>query len=342
MFLPRWERRTLPEWSRAVTGLLAWLVLLSMSGILVGVLRPVIKLFTEPTTETGWELAFIALGSSLVFKYASANPELFDFPHMKFFIRSALAFESPRLKKENIFEELDSHTVRRIYRETTGRNLKASDIKVEDDPVLRKIASEALHDAESRASDGKRQKAFKEDNVIRSDQRHMKKMLETPPQSPHLKAELRQLSQGQRVSITDSWKINSLRKAPHELYRAVTECTIDAPHQRMMLTIVTDTITRKHLATPSLLLRAKQDLYDFFQIVHQQDWMQPYLKFVKIIECICSEPFDDPFTGLKTVPLMKVEITTDVLLQYRNRFYNAAELATTFLSPSSEQEQNTA
>jgi hypothetical protein len=302
-FYPAWDRRQLPQWSRVVTGLLAWATVISFGGMLVGAADPVVELFSAPNFGTAFKLIIIALSVQAVLRYSSANPEFFDFSRMKFFITRALQFESPLMKKENIFEELDKHEIKRVYRETTGKELKAEVSKREE-----------------------------KNKTVRTNEEAVKKMSAQPPQSPHLKVELQQLTQGTVVDITDSWKINSLRKAPHAFYAAVTEATIDPTEKRLTIAMVTDKITQKHLQPHPALLHVKQELYDFFQLLHQQDWMQPYLKFVKKIECTCSELMDDPFAGPQLTPLLQAEITTDELLQYRNRFFHAGELRMTLLT----------
>lgn len=322
-FYTAWEKRRLPKWSRAVTGLLAWAIVISFGGILYS--------FFELFAAFDMGLIFVALGATAFWKYTTANPELFDFPHMKFFIKRALEFESPLLKKENIFEELDKHEVRRVYRETTGKELT---VKVDDDPLLRKMARESLEETEDRLSKAKRESRFEKDKTVGANKRLIEQMLKTPIKSPHLRSELQQLSKGTVVNITDSWKLNSLSRSSHELYGKVSEAIVHPKEKQLSLTIIADTITQQHMQSPPRLLLVKQEIYDFFQHVNQQDWMKPYFAFVATIECICSELIDDPFAGPKITELLKAEITTDELKQYQNRFYNAGELRITILSSS--------
>ncbi|HWP81359.1 MAG TPA: hypothetical protein VNN76_01765 [Bacteroidota bacterium] len=135
-FYRAWSKSALPAWSRPVTGLLAWGVLLSFAGIVVGVADPIADLLTNPNEAAAYKIAGLAIVISAVWKYVVDNPEVLDFAHMKPFIREALAFRNLRLRRVNIFEELDKHEVRRIYRETTGKELH---LKAEDDPFLRKM-----------------------------------------------------------------------------------------------------------------------------------------------------------------------------------------------------------
>jgi hypothetical protein len=248
-------------------------------------------LFTNPNEAAAYKLIGLALVFSVFWKYSAANPELLDLDHMQPFIRESLLFKDPMLKRDNIFEELDKHEVRRVYRETTGKPLAFT---LDDDPMFRKIARERIEDAEIRINEKKRQKYSGEDKRTTVDPEAIK-TLGMPPRSPHLQIELEQLDRGDRVDITDSWKLNSLRRSSHDFYAKVRQAILDPQAYTLIVTIGSEGFTQNLLNSHALFLRLKQDLYDFFRGVHEEAWMEPYLRFVRSYECVCEELVDDPF-----------------------------------------------
>ncbi len=122
-----WEKRKLPGWSKYFLGVLAWGALLSSLGVLWGLLQPLILLLTAPNMGIAFYLVGEAMAVGMIAKYANANPELFDFPSMKAFLKDSLAFASPARSWMLLSEEVDKHEVRRVYKEVTGNDLPGED-----------------------------------------------------------------------------------------------------------------------------------------------------------------------------------------------------------------------
>lgn len=311
-----WEKNQLPSWSRPILGMFAWGVVLSFGGILVGLTEPIYVLFTEPNMGGGFLLVAIALGISAVAKYAVANPEFFDFPAMKPFLKDSLAFSDPARKRANLFEELDRHEVRRVYKEVTGNDLPGDDM-VYDRQLKRKLDASTGRD-------------WREDGVVRQSE-EVRKVLVQPIASPHLHVELQELGKGKTTDLIDSWRINTLKKAPHDFFPMIAAAEIALPDRRLHFRIESEQFTRRRAMEATALYRLKQDLYEFLQAANQVSWMEPYLKFVDVIECTCVQLEVDAFSGIARTPLLEVEITRRELNAQADKFFNAGELKTTIL-----------
>ncbi len=315
-----WEKQTLPPWSRFFLGFLAWGALISFLGIAAGAIFLVYLVMVQG--DFGSILAFIglSLGVGLIAKYANANPELFDYPSMKPFLKDSLAFVDPTRNREDVFDNLDRHEIRRVYREVTGNELSLED---ERSPAELKKMLEA--------SSGR---AWNEDRTVRP-RKELKQELAQPIASPHLHLELQQIEKGEAADFTDSWKINTLKKSLHEFFGMVTAASI-LPGRRLRLQIEGERFRKEQVQDTKSLYRLKQDLYEFLHAVHEVAWMKPYLGHADVIECTCVQLEVDAFSGVGRTPLLTVEITRAELFAHVNRYFNAGELKTTILvSPAS-------
>lgn len=307
-----WEQRKLPHWSKVFLGLLAWGALLSFFGILWGVAQPIIQLFTSPTMGLAFELVGLALGAAVIAKYANANPEFFDFPSMKPFLKDSLAFVNPALRWDNVFEDLDKHEVRRIYKEVSGRELQ------EGDEQLKRQVDAALPTA------------FSRDTRVPAP-KGVDALLAQLITSPHLQSELGQLRAGKVADISDSWKINRLKKSSHAYFSLVEKVAVDPAASILDLQLQSELFTEERVKDPVLLYRLKQDVYDFLQAVHQQDWVQPYVGGIKTFRCTCSHYEDEAFIGPRTHRVCSFEMPRAELKAREQSYYNAGEMKTEIL-----------
>ncbi len=316
-FKPQWEKGRLGRAMRFPLGVLAWIVVLSLAGIVAGLAQLVIQLFTSPNMGLGFLIGGLALAISALWSYSSANPELFDVPHMKPFIKESLAFDDPSRRRNEVFHDLEKHEIQRVYKEVTGKDPLAD--HGETDRRLGKTLKSVTG------------REFREDGRAGMDQREVEKLLAQPVESPALAEELRQLEQGSIVDIADSWKINSMKHSSHDWYAFVAAVRLDPREKTLNLDLHSESFRQGQLLDNALLYRLKQDLYDFLQAVYQQEWMKPYLKYTSIITCCCCNLSVDAFEGKTIVPLLRVEITLAELKQNANRFFNAGEMRSELL-----------
>lgn len=316
-FKTQWEKGKLARPMRFPLGVLAWVVVLSFGAVAYGLAQPVIELFVSPSNGVAFQIVGYALAVTVLWKYSAGNPELFDFPHMKLFIKESLAFDDPSRRRNEVFQDLEKHEIQRVYREVTGRDPLAD--HGETDRRLGKTLKSVTG------------REFREDGRARMDQREVGKLLAQPVESPALAEELRQLEQGSIVDIADSWKINSMKCPPHDWHKFVSEARIDPKKRILGLDLRSETFQQSRLMGNEDLYRFKQDLYDFFQALYQQDWMKPYLKYASVITCRCCNLSVDAFEGQTIVPLLQVEISLDLLQGYSNKFFNVGEMRSELL-----------
>jgi len=311
-----WEQRKLPSWSRFVLGIFAWGALLSSLGVLWGLAQPMIGLFTKPSMGLGYLIIGLALCVGMIAKYANANPELFDFQSMKPFLKDSLFFVSPSLRWNNIFEDLDKHNVRKVYRETSGKELPEEDDKY-DRQLQQKLEGTKLN-------------AFSRDRRVAAP-KWAKDLVAQTIASPHLKTELEQLQQGATVDISDSWKINSLKRSPHDYFKLVSTAIVDPSTMVLDLHLQSEEFAPDRAKDPVKLFQLKQQVYELFQAIHQEKWVQPYLNGIETFRCTCAHYEDEAFVGPRTHPVCRFEISRTELKAHEQTYFNAGEMKTEVL-----------
>lgn len=316
-FKTQWEKGTLARAMRFPLGVLAWIILLSFGAVAYGLATPVVDLFVHPTMGTAFLMMGLALAVTAVWKYSADNPELFDFPHMKPFIKESLSFDDPSRRRNEVFEELEKHEIQRVYREVTGKDPLAD--HGETDRQLGKTLKSVTG------------REFREDGRATVDEKEIARLLAQPVEAPALKEELNQLQQGRVIDVMDSWKINAAKHSSHDWFALVAAARLDPQEKTLSLDLHSEGFSQGQLLDNALLYRSKQDLYDFLQAVYQQDWMKPYLKHASRITCRCCHRSVDAFEGTSVVPLLRVQITIAELKLHANRFFNAGELRSELL-----------
>jgi hypothetical protein len=307
-----WEKRQLPAWSKHFTGIFAWGVLVAFIGILWGLVQPIIDLFTAPSMGIGIQLCAYTFIVSILLKYAHANPELFEVAAMLPFLRDALVFSNPGRSRMLLAEEMEKHKVRQIYKDTTGK-----DLRIEGDQWDASLKKKLLA--------VKKNEAYAQDTRVAPSKESLS-VLQQPIQSILAKEELKQLRHGILVDISDTWQLNRLKKASHHYFHMVKKVTVDPVSRQVTIVLESEQFTDARIQDPASLYRLKQDLYDFLQGVHQQDWVQPYLQFATTISCTCCHVEDLVFGDILVHPVCCVEISRDVLKANENIPYDAGKL----------------
>ena len=310
-----WEKRKLPAWSRYFLGLLAWGTLLGFLGFCGSVLYLLYLVVRGGDTGAIFVLIILLLSTGLLAKYAGANPELFDYEAMKPFLKDSLAFADPARKMDNIFIDLDRHEVHKVYREVTGKDLQMTD---ETDGFLGKKLKSTM------------KTSFAGDTRILASSESLN-ALNQPIFSPHLASEVKQAGKGIMTDVTDSWKINALKKKNHDWFDCLTQVLVIPEERLLHISLESEMFTVNRLRKPELLYRFKQDIYEFLLAVSELPWTEPYRKFVEHIKCTCTGVEIDAFKGRQVQRLLEVEIGLNELASHAEGFFNAGELKTTIL-----------
>lgn len=306
-----WEQRKLPSWSRYPLGVFAWGTFLGFAGIVVGVVMMIIHIFMDPGFSSGFAMIAFALGVGAIAKFANGNPELFDYQAMIPFLKDSLAFVDPTRRWTNIFEELDKHEVRKVYKEIEGKELLEQDVLY--DEKLKQMLGEA------------KPGAFSSDTRVKSP-KEAEQLLAQPVASPHLKLELEQLREGQTVDVSDSWKINRLKRSSHDYFKLVEKVIVDPAEKSISIFLQSETFTLEQAKDLVTFFRMKQDVYDFLQAVHQREWVQPYLAGIETFICTCSHYEDEAFVGPRVHPVCSFEISRAELKAHEHSYFNAGEM----------------
>ena len=313
-----WERHQLPHWSKYPLGILAWGILISFCGILWGLVQPIIVLFTAPAMGIAIQVCGYVFAITILLKLINANPEVFDFASMKPFLKNSLIFADPAIRRMMIADELDKHNIRRIYKETTGKDLPEYDERNEQE-LQKKLAAV------------KRDESFSKDKRVHSS-KDVLVILQKPIESLHTKEELRLLQEGSKVDISDTWFLNRQKKSSHQYFHLAKKVTIDPAAGRIEFVLESKHFTDEKVRERESLYRLKQNLYEFIQAVNQQDWMQSYLHFVSIISCTCCYIEDEAFGSPEVHPICRVELSRDQLKTNENKFYDTWQIKVEVLS----------
>jgi hypothetical protein len=306
-----WEKQLLPKWSKYFLGVFAWAALAGLIGIVWGLLQPVIELFTAPTYGVAIILVGYAFCIMIVTKLTQGNPEVFDIASMWPFLKASLAFSNPARTRMLLSEELEKNKVKQIYKEATGKELKTNNYDLELKKKLMAVKKDVL---------------WAQDKRVKSSQELLAE-LKKPIQSIHASEELKQLQGGSSVDITDTWILNRQKKSSHPFFHLVKHVTVDPSSAKIIFVLESEQFTDEKVRDQATLYRLKQDLYEFLQGVHQQDWVQPYLPYVSLISCECCYVEDLLFSGIKVHPVCRVEMSRAQLKAYENMPYDVSKMS---------------
>ena len=307
-----WEKQRLPGWSKYILGILAWSALTAFMGILWEVLQPVLELFTEPNYGTAITLMGYAFGATIILKVSQGNPEVFDIASMVPFLKESLTFSNPARSRVLLSVEIEKNKVKQIYKEATGKELK-TDRDAYDQELKKKLQTV------------KKNELWLQDKRVPSP-KDVQATLKKPIRSIHGSEELKQLQEGSSVDISDSWILNRQKKSSHPFFHLVKHAIVDPSSAKISFVLESDRFTDAKVRNPAALYRLKQDLYDFLQAVHQQDWVEPYLQFVTSVSCECCCSEDLIFAGANVHPVCRVEMTCAQLNTNKNVPYDVTKM----------------
>ncbi len=252
----------------------------------------------SPVMRQGWEFCIIVLMFAAVAKLLVTFPEILDFSHVKPFLTESLMFSNYARKHDDIFEELDKHQVREIYEEVTGQPFPKFEVKKKEIPHT--DPDRAMKELEQLRAQGIR--------------------------SVHLQTELASLKAGQIVDITDSWKLNCLKRKPHPLCDQISDVKIDSVQKALSFRIDYPEISLERLRDSVFIFQLKQDLYDALQAIDTEEWMKPYAPFYERMKLSCFATEVDDFGNWHPYRFMNLEIEVAELRKRVGKFFNVGEL----------------
>lgn len=279
-----------------LAGILSWAAVFVVLGWAGAGIYLVLDIFTSRHVDNLWTLMLMGMltGGFLQLKETIDSASVFQL------VKKALWFQRYGHQKIDLKAELSKAKVKQVYKEVTGKTL--ADPKKEWKPM----------DAATRS------RLLQELDVLRRRQ----------IVSPHVEAEVKRLQDGQPVNLSDSWKINTLRRAGHELYEKVFEVKLDPLRLLLRANIQFSSLERKDLQDQRRLFRLKQDLYDFLQAMRVEGWMQPYAPYFDRIELSAHLTEESGFGEPLSFSFLRLEIAVGELSKFEGKFFNAADLHT--------------
>ena len=313
LMMQLWEKGWLPAWFTPIGAITAWATVLSLAGPAWAVIDIFIGLVTADSYVNAFgplmELFGISLIVGLGGKLALGSPEILDYDHVKPFIMDSMQFRGYERRRDDIFEELDKHTIKKVFQETTGKEFpKGMEKKIK--PIPHMEPEEALKELE--------------------------RVRAIPLRSVHLQDQLGQLKAGEVADISDSFKLNAVKRKTHDFYELASEMKI-APQQKLLsFKIIFPLVTAQTTFDADRIYRLKQGIYDLFQALRSEDWLKPYAESFSNLKVVCYRTDTDTF-GLPTEqPFFSVEIALSELTQREGKLFVATDLdkiATVTFSP---------
>jgi|GEM_PF-3842125 len=280
-----------------IGGIAAWSIVIMLATGLVELVQFSVNLFTAPAREVAADLmegafAFIGglFGVIMVFRLT----QIVDtFYFREFFIHS-LAFRAYEIKRDDVFAELEQHVINQVRRETSDTP-EAADImrgqkikKPHPGPLRKELAQQKPR----------------------------------PVQSIHLEDEVRRLRQGEEVDISESWHMNSLRRASHPLYLEISEVRVSPAGRTLSFRLTVQHVQQEELSDTKIAYRLKQDLYDVLQAIGTEEWMQPYARFFQSMSMKCYATRLDSFGQPLLYPFMTIDVRVDELEKLEGHFFD--------------------
>ncbi len=143
-----------------------------------------------------------------------------------------------------------------------------------------------------------------------------------PVQSIHLQDEVRRLAQGEEVDISDSWHMNSLRRASNPLYLQISEVRIRPAVGVLSFRLTVQDVQQEDLRDVKIVYRLKQDLYDVLQAIRSEEWMRPYARFFQSMTVKCYATRLNSFGQPLLYPFMTINVAVEELEKLEGRFFN--------------------
>jgi len=294
-----WEKDKLPGWFSPIGGLIAWGIVASAVVLVWGVIDPLIRLITEGSQGAAYELIGLGFALSLGGKLLADNPQIMDFSRVKPLIVESLLFRKYDLRREDIFVELDKHNVKKVFQETTGKAFP-KEMEKKMKPIPHMEPEEALKELE--------------------------RVRAMPLRSVHLQDQLGQLKAGEVADISDTFKLNAVKHKTHDFYELASEMKITPKEKLLSFRIVFPNVNAQTTFDADRVYRLKQNLYDLFQALRSEAWLNPYAEFFEKLMVVCYRTDTDTFGLPIQKPFFSVEIALVELEQREGKLFVATEL----------------
>jgi hypothetical protein len=215
------------------------------------------------------------------------------------FLRHSLRFQQYIRNITFLNDEYEKMRIRKIHQETVGT------------PFPKIVKRKFVHKTEAE---------------IKKQQEEALKIAQQPIRSVHISEETELLEKGENVEVTDSWKLNSLKKATHFWYGRVIKVVVTPGEGRIDIECRIPNAHKGMLRTREKFYRFKQDVYDFLQAVESEEWMFPYFKFANVVKVICGGVEEDGFGERVDFTILTVEIALDELKKREGKFFDVGTL----------------
>ena len=316
LMMQLWEKGWLPAWFTPIGGITAWATVLSLAGPVWAVIDIFIGLVTADSYVNAFGPLMELFGVSLIIglggKLILGSPEILDYDHVKPFIVDSMQFRGYERRRDDIFEELDKHAIKKVFQETTGKAFpKEMEKKMKSIPHMEP------------------EEALKELERVRA----------MPLRSVHLQDQLGQLRAGEVADISDSFKLNAVKNKSHDFYDLVSEMKIAPLEKLLSFKIVFPNLTAQTKLDADRVYRLKQELYDLLQALHGEKWLMPYGEHFERIKAVCHRTDTDTFGLPIQQPFFSVEIALVELKQRTGKLFVATDLdkiATVVFEPPGE------
>ena len=293
-----WGKKLLPGWFTYVGGVFAWLTVLSLAGPGWAIVDLFSTMFDHPDMGIGFEIGSLFFLISIVAKVLIDHQEILDYARVQPFLFASLKFEHYTRKRDDIFEELDKHTIAQIHREQTGKELPET-----------KTPKKGIPHTDP-------EQALKELERVRAQ----------PIRSAHLEAELSQLKAGEVTDVTDTFTLNSLRHKTHDFYELASGMLVTPQEKLLSFKLVFPNVNAQTSFDADSVFRLKQGLYDMLQALNSEPWLKPYAEFFGKLKVVCHRTDTDTFGLPIQQPFFSVEIECAELSRREGKLFVATEL----------------
>ena len=295
-----WTREQLPSWFRYAGGVLAWGTFLSALMPLYAFGSRIASLLAAPNMSEGYELCLMLILMAIVAKTLVDRPDILRYAVMKPFLMECLVFRNPHLRRISLTEALERHEIEKIHLEQTGKPLPI----VKDEPRMRA----GIDPAEA------------ERELARSRARGR--------QSMTLAQDLALLKKGTPVDLTDAFNVQTYRHVAHPLCEHVFRCAVDPASGTCAVHLTVPAATGTTLSDPDRFYRLKQDLYDFFHVLHGAYWLKPYAPFFHAFEVSCYRTEPDAFDLPRKLACLRINMERSELEKRKETIFSPSELHT--------------
>ena len=286
-----------------VGGIAAWSIV-AMVLVGLGELAAFVHhLFSSPANEVAGELesaAYVFVGALLGIVMVYRLLQAIDVVEMRDFFVYSLTFRGYEMKRNQVFDDLERHTVEKIHRESSDTPL----------PIQ---------------ATPRRKPIEKDPEQLKQE---FARLRSRPVQSIHLTDELDRLKRGETADISESWKMNSMRQPSHPLYQQITKAVLDPTQKILSLRVDFPSVTKEHLGNSSSVYRFKQEVYDLLLAISTEVWLNPYFPYFETITLTCYGIEADAFGQSGEYPFMKLTIPGSELRKLIGQFFDVGKLGT--------------